>query len=291
MADHGDPGRAAQAEQHFLRAITLAPNDDGPHTYYGQWLETHGREAEAIQQLTTSVALNPSRLMQHELLIQADDAAGDTAAALLAARDTLAIAPDDGVALSALRGAGAQTAAGLINLSLYQYRQGQYQQAIESARKALSLAPNSAEAYNNIAASYGAMQQWDAAIENVNRALQIDPNLQIAKNNLAWYLQGRSRPRSAKTANGAQTPEQLLNESLTLYQTGRYRESADAARKALKLRPDFPEAWNNVAAADASMHHWDEAIAAAQRAIALKPDFQLAKNNLAWARGEKAKAR
>ena len=57
--------------------------------------------------------------------------------------------------------------------------------------------------------------------------------------------------------------------------------------KALQGR-DSAAAWNNIAAASASLHRYDEAIAAAQRAIALKPDFQLAKNNLAWALAQKA---
>ena len=32
---------------------------------------------------------------------------------------------------------------------------------------------------------------------------------------------------------------------------------------------------------------WDEAITAAKEAIRLKPDFQLAKNNLAWSESQK----
>jgi hypothetical protein len=35
------------------------------------------------------------------------------------------------------------------------------------------------------------------------------------------------------------------------------------------------------------MHRWDEAISAAQSALRLKPDFQLARNNLAWAISQK----
>jgi hypothetical protein len=37
------------------------------------------------------------------------------------------------------------------------------------------------------------------------------------------------------------------------------------------------------------MSQWDEGIAAAQEAIRLKPDFPLAKNNLAWGEREKQK--
>jgi tetratricopeptide (TPR) repeat protein len=286
MADQGDKARAVEAERHFLRAVSLAPSDDGPHAYYGRWLDQHGRTQEALQQLQTAVALNPSRVFQRDLLMEAEAHAGDMDAAKAAARQTLAIAPDDSEAMAMLRGPAVQDSAYWINLSLAQYRQAQYPQSIESARKALALDPHSATAYNNIAAGYGAMQQWNEAIDNVQHALQLDPTLQIAKNNLAWYQQQRGLPAAS---SGTKNAASLLDESLHLYQAGKFEECIATAQSALKLQPNFPEAWNNIAAADASLHRWDDAIAAAQKAIALKPDFQLAKNNLAWALSEKAK--
>ena len=65
----------------------------------------------------------------------------------------------------------------------------------------------------------------------------------------------------------------------------------DAARQALALKPDYAEAFNNIAAAHASLRQWDEAIRAAQEALRLRPDFPLARNNLAWAEGESRKAK
>ena len=47
------------------------------------------------------------------------------------------------------------------------------------------------------------------------------------------------------------------------------------------------EAYNNMAACDSSLSKWDDAIRAAGEAVRLKPDFQLAKNNLAWAMQQK----
>lgn len=43
----------------------------------------------------------------------------------------------------------------------------------------------------------------------------------------------------------------------------------------------------NLAAGLASLGRWDEAIAAAREALRLRPDFPLARNNLAWAEREK----
>jgi tetratricopeptide (TPR) repeat protein len=288
MADLGEAPRSVDAERHFLRAISLAPNADAPHAYYGRWLDQHHRTAEALQQLTTAVALNQTPLLQRDLLIDTYIHAGNLASAKATALQTLAMAPNDPVALAALRGPTTKDANYWVEVSLTQYQQAQYNQAIDSARKALELNPNSAEAYNNIAASYGAMQEWGEAIENVRHALVLNPGLQIAKNNLAWYLQQNSSS-TAPVSGSIKTADDYVTDSLHLYQAGRYEDSITAARSALKLRPDFAEAWNNIAAADASMHRWDDAIIAAKKAIALKPDLQLAKNNLAWALSAKAK--
>ena len=52
----------------------------------------------------------------------------------------------------------------------------------------------------------------------------------------------------------------------------------------------YLDAYNNVAAASASLGHWQEAVDAAQAALRIDPTFTMARNNLAWAQGELAKA-
>jgi tetratricopeptide (TPR) repeat protein len=187
-----------------------------------------------------------------------------------AAQDTLDIAPDDAKTQETVLHSLARDAAFWINLSLEQYRQAQYQQSIQSAREALRLDPNPAEAYINIGAGSGAMGQWNEAIRNERRALRLKPDLQLAKNNLDWYLhQGSSRHTKTAPATAAD----FINESLQLNEAGRYSESIAAARQALRLDPNSAEAWNNIAANCEAMHRWDDAISAARKAISLKPDF------------------
>jgi tetratricopeptide (TPR) repeat protein len=200
IADGGDRSRAADAERHFLRAIALAPDADSPHACYGGWLYRHGRTAEAIAQLKTAVVLNPRRLIQRDLLIQAETSVGERSAARHTAEDTLREAPDDGVALQALRGLPTHEAAYWIDLSMVQYRQGEYLKCIESARKALILESDNAEAYNNIGVAYAQMQQWDDAIRNEEKAVALRPDFQLAKNNLAW---ARSQKAAQRQPGGA----------------------------------------------------------------------------------------
>lgn len=95
--------------------------------------------------------------------------------------------------------------------------------------------------------------------------------------------QSGALPRNA----AAMTPAQWLDQSLDYYRQSKFLESAFAAQTAANLKPDLPEAWNNVGAAYAALHLWDAAIQADQQALRLKPDFQLARNNLAWATEQK----
>jgi tetratricopeptide (TPR) repeat protein len=288
MADRGDSARAAEAERHFQRAIALAPADDATHTYYGQWLSLHGRANEAIAQLQTAVTLNPQRTLQHDLLLDALVRTGRADDAREAARETLAVAPEDVAAQETLRHPPDTSAAYWMNLSLVQYRQAEYAQSIASARHALQLDPNSYEAYTNIGAGYGGLRQWDEAIRNEREALRLKPDFELAKNNLNWYLQESGQKGGAAVVPSA---DALIDESLRLNQAGAYQQSIAAARRALALNPRSAEAWNNIAANDEALHHWDEAIDAAHKAIALRPDFQLAKNNLAWSLAQKGARR
>jgi len=93
--------------------------------------------------------------------------------------------------------------------------------------------------------------------------------------------------QTAGSSGGQITADSLLDESLRQYRNGDYRAAIQAARDALRLRPQFAEAYNNIAAAYQSMGQWDEAIQAAREALRIRPDFQLAKNNLAWSESQK----
>lgn len=292
LAAQGNPALTRTSEQHFERAIALSQNDDIPHAYYGRWLLAQDRLAESVTQLATAVALNPQREMQRDLLLTAYEQEGNTAAARQLARETLALVPGDATALAVLNGRLTESAANatdrLINASLASYRAGAFERSIAEAREALAHNPNSAEAWNNIGAGYGALAQWAPAMAAEQQALQLNPTLQIARNNLQWF---QARAGSAQIDSGkahANLASIYINDSLALYQQGRYNESVAAARRALALDASSAEAWNNIAASEAALHRWDEAIAAATKAVALNPNLQLAKNNLAWAQQGKS---
>ena len=85
----------------------------------------------------------------------------------------------------------------------------------------------------------------------------------------------------------APTPESLLNLSLEYHRAKRYRESIEAAEQALRLRPDYADAYNNIAAAHEELKEWDQAIAAARQALKINPAHERARGNLVWAESQK----
>jgi tetratricopeptide (TPR) repeat protein len=190
IADNLAPTAAApytaEAIRYFQRAIALAPADDVPHTFYGQWLLQHHQTQLAIDQLRLAVTLNPARLMQREELLSAYSEAGDITAALQAAHALLAIDPTNTTARQCLAHPPTQNAAFWINLSLAQYQHGEYQASIASAQHALTFDPNSPEAYNNIGAANAQLHRWDQAIAADQHALALMPSFQLAYNNLHW---------------------------------------------------------------------------------------------------------
>ncbi len=274
-----------EAEQHFKRAIELGPADDEAHFYFGQWLDQNGRVVEATRQFEIAVSLNPSRLPARDMLAKAYAALGDPENARAIAAGTLRLEPADEAAEAILAHPGPQTADEWINASLYQYQGGNYEKCLALARNALLLKPDSAIAYNNIGSAYAGLRLWDSAIENEQMALRLETDFTLAKINLALYVKEKAGEAAQLPSN--RTADDWLNASLRDHQAGQFLRSIQDAEEALRLRPDYAEAYNNIAASYESMGKWDEAIAAAQTAVRLKPDFQLAKNNLAWAEGQK----
>ena len=81
-----------------------------------------------------------------------------------------------------------------------------------------------------------------------------------------------------------------MQRSLAHAQANRYQECIDAAREALKLKPDYAEAYNNLGYCSGGLGKFDEAVQYLNEALRIRPDFQLAKGNLAWVQAERAKA-
>lgn len=124
-----------------------------------------------------------------------------------------------------------------------------------------------------------------------SKTLEILPGNPVAQKFLAMADSGKSALEISKEqVSTSSNPNDFLNLSLQYYQVGQYEKCIETARKALTLKPDFPEAYNNIGSAHIMLKQYDEALLALNKALSLDPNNQLAKNNIAWAEAEKKKA-
>jgi len=215
---NGGLGRDAQAEQHFRRAMALAPNRAESHYFYGRWLKDKGRVSEGIAQLEAAVQDNPSAYDARHLLMQIYSDQGNWTGLKRLAEDTLRLAPNDSTAQQFLNArytreqdlAAAEqaardtpTAEGLLALSLLYYQVGKFPECIQAAQRALQMNSDYPEAYNNIAAGYNSLGKWDEGIKAANEAIRLKPDFELAKNNLAYAMSQKLR---MSTPNGAPAP-------------------------------------------------------------------------------------
>ncbi len=197
----GALGRDAEAEQHFRRAITLAPQDSQSYSFFGRWLRGRARIGEAIAMLNRSAELNPADLEPRYALMAIYSQQADWPGLKRVTEEVLKLAPGDPearrywslaqnpparVAPAGPLAAAAPSADRYLNLSLVYCQTGRFQDCVHAAREALRLHPNYAEAYNNIAAAYQSMGRWDEAIEAAQHAIRLKPDFQLARNNLAY---------------------------------------------------------------------------------------------------------
>jgi tetratricopeptide (TPR) repeat protein len=170
-------------------------------------------------------------------------------------------------------------------------QRGRAAEAVPHLQKAVSLSPANIEARYQLLEAYVKTGQREALKALALDTLSLVPDDPRVKQYLSNPAEAAlaAPQRSAEGESIITTPDGWLNASLRAYQAGDYLGSIDAAQKAILLKPDFAEAYNNIAAAFASLGRWDEAIQAAKEALRLKPDFALARNNLAWAEREKRK--
>ena len=198
---------------------------------------------------------------------------------------------------------------GLMNYGNTLMARGDYAGALDYFHRALVFAPNYPVLYVNLGVAEGATGKAAQAERDFRQGLALAPENPDCHTYYARWLMDRGRRPEAVslleealalspgdvTAQGllarargggggmAQTAEGWLRMSLQAYLKRDYPGSIRFAQEALKLRPGYAEAWNNIGAAYNSMGRYGEAIMALREAVRLKPDLALARNNLRWA--------
>ncbi len=196
-------GRDAEAEKDFRLAISYDPSYAPAYSYYGQWLLSHQRASEALENAQRAAKLDRNDLTARHTLMDIYAERSNWPSLLGMANESLRLDPNDADGQRALR--VAQTAVdevtrieraakadptveNYLSLSVVYFRNARYNDSIAACRQAIKLQPNLPEAWFNIASTYHVMGKDDDAIAALREALRIRPDFQIAKNNLNYEL-------------------------------------------------------------------------------------------------------
>jgi len=135
-----------------------------------------------------------------------------------------------------------------------------------------------------LAADYFRNRRFEAALDELQRALELD-----GENADAYNLLGLiSLQQGAEYVAQVETESCLTGDdaaSVRRDASAKFREAEQKLRRATELRPQFSEAWNNLAVAALHLDRYDEAARAAGSALAdvAYASPEIARANLGWA--------
>lgn len=148
---------------------------------------------------------------------------------------------------------------------------GQAQAAVPEFQAAIRLNPDSAIVHNNLANALLETGRRPQAIAEYQYALSLDPGYADARRNLAIAQQ----PPAADSA------EAHYSAGVDLSHAGRLTQAVAEFETALRIRPDYAEAQNNLGVALTQIpQRAPEALAHFQAAVRLNPDYADARYNL-----------
>jgi len=182
-----------------------------------------------------------------------------------------------------------------INLGILKGAMNKPFEAEKYFKNALFYGPNNPEAYYFYALWLKNNNRQDEAVSLLLHALELSPAHGPAQNLLNEIRAHRQSPKSKSPVEAAieksksdPTAENYLNLSLQYHKAGRFPDSIHACNKALRIKPGYDLAYNNICAAYNELKMWDKAINACEKGLRINPDNRLMKNNLDRAVNEKA---
>ncbi|MFN8715212.1 MAG: tetratricopeptide repeat protein [Bacteroidota bacterium] len=162
-----------------------------------------------------------------------------------------------------------------INMAIVKEHLGQRAMADTLYQRAMRYAPNDAESYY-----YYALHLFNTGRTELAQQLTSD-GLKLSANHEGLNKLNALLNNSEATI--ATTPEEWLTTSLNRYNAGNYRGCISAAQQAVKLRPDYSLAWNNISVSYIKLGMFDSAIVAGKRAVEIDSSNTQAKGNLSFA--------
>jgi Flp pilus assembly protein TadD len=177
-----------------------------------------------------------------------------------------------------------------VNIGVLKGAQGKRADAERHFREAQLDDPNNPVSYFYYARWLKSVGRTEEARLFAKRTVELSPG-HLEGQLLLRELEAQASPTpaAAMAQSDTRTPEQWLELSVARYRAGRYEECVEYSRRALQLRPDYAEAYNNICAAENARGRYADAISACERALQIRPSFEQARNNLAMAKASRAK--
>jgi tetratricopeptide (TPR) repeat protein len=180
------------------------------------------------------------------------------------------------------------------NLGVAQQYTGHPVEAEQYFKKALALDANVPVIYELYAKLLEKQGRLAEAAPLIKKGLALSPNLEgllqlQTTHQAAWAALSQKPAVQAPVTTKTPTAESLIDASLQYYNTGAYVQCIEAAEAALKIKPGYDLAYNNICAANNRLQQYDKAIAAGEKGLTFNPNNQLLKGNLAEAYREKNK--
>jgi Flp pilus assembly protein TadD/4-amino-4-deoxy-L-arabinose transferase-like glycosyltransferase len=176
---------------------------------------------------------------------------------------------------------------GYNNLANAYSKEGKNNQAIETAKMAIQLQPNSGIAHFNLGTLYAARGRFDLAQPHFEETIRLYPNYAEAHSNLGQLLAQRGdleggirQFRKAIELNPS-LGGPYLNLGVALARQGRIEEAIPQLQEAARLTPESAQAHYSLGSVYASEGRYDEAAQAFNDALRVQGDFAAAHQSLA----------
>jgi len=154
---------------------------------------------------------------------------------------------------------------------------GQYQQGIDLAKRAVAVGKPQARVLNLMGQAYDRLRQPLEALKAYDQAIALDPNFAAAHGNRAAVLADAGMPDEAlksfdrALALNANSGADWLNRGTLLHELGRFDDAIESYGRAIALAPAVAEAHAGLGVALMALARLDDALASLDQAIKLNP--------------------
>ena len=167
------------------------------------------------------------------------------------------------------------------NLGTTLYGQGKLEEAIQGYRKAIAIKPDYAKAYYNMGNALREQGKLEETIEAYNKSLAIEPDNARIYNNMGNVLRFQGKLQEAIEAYtkaltiDPDSGEAYNNIGTALQKQGKFKEAIEAYKKSFTIKPDNAEAHFNIGSTLREQGKLEEAIEAYNNALAINPYYEV----------------